>query len=177
MVSPDAAERFLSSPWMAGLGSASLQAMLNVLVESLAPAGAILLSQGQPNDHIAFLIDGAATVSRLNPEGKVETLTTLTAPSVFGLTSFFRPQPPGFSVRADSPVRVLTLDHHAHDLLRRADPRASEEFALAAARVLADRFDLLDKRITADMARRSDDHPDVTEWAAFRSRLFDESSI
>lgn len=177
MVSPEASERFLASPWMSGMDSASLQAILNVLVESRAPAGSILLAQGQPNDHIAFLIEGAATVSRVLEGGQAEVLTTLAAPSVFGLTSFFRPQPPDFSVRADAPVWVLTLDHHAHDLLRRKDLLATEQLALAAVRVLADRFDMLDKRISADMAKHPEDHPKATEWAAFRARLFDETSI
>ena len=177
MVSPAASERFLTAPWLAGMDSASLQAVLNVLVESRAPTGAVLLAQDQPNDHIAFLIEGAATVSRVIEAGRSEILTTLSAPSVFGLTSFFRPQPPGFSVRADAPVWVLTLDHHAHDLLRRADLRAAEQLALAAVRVLADRFDMLDKRVTASMAEHPEGHPKATEWAAFRTRLFDESTI
>ena len=176
MVSPAASERFLASPWMAEMASASLQGLLNVLVETRAKAGSALLSQGQPNDHIAFLIEGSATVSRVGESGRKETLTTLHAPSIFGLTSFFRPQPPGFSVHADTPVWVLTLDHHAHDLLRRADARAAEDLALAAVRVLADRFDMLDRRITADMAKHPADHPKATEWAAFRARLFDEAS-
>ncbi len=176
MVSPAASERFMASPWMAQMASASLQAVLNVLLETRAVAGSTLMAQGQPNDHIAFLIEGTATVSRVVDPSRKETLTTLQAPSIFGLTSFFRPQPPGFSVHADSAVWVLTLDHHAHDLLRRADARAAEDLALLAVRVLADRFDLLDRRITAGMAQHPVDHPKATEWASFRARLFDEAS-
>lgn len=177
MVPPAAAERFLAIPWLAETDSASLRAVLDVLIEKRAPAGAILLSQGQPNDHVSFLIEGTASVSRVVEAGRVEALTTLSAPSVFGLTSFFRPQPPGFSVRADSEVWFLTLDHHAHDLLRRADPRAAEQFALAAVRVLADRFDLMDQRISAVVAEHPEGSPKGTEWAEFRTRLFDEASI
>ena len=177
MVSSSAAERFVASPWLAEMDSASLQALLNVLVENRAPAGAILLAQGQPNDHIAFLIEGTAIVSRVTDANRTETLTTLSAPSIFGLTSFFRPCPPGFSVRADSSVWFLTLDHHAHDLLRRADAKASEQLALAAVRILADRFDMLDRRMSDAMAEHPEDHPKVTEWSEFRARLFEESSI
>ena len=177
MVSAAASEQFLAFPWMAEVDSASLQAVLNVLIESRAPAGDLLLAQGQPNDHIAFLLEGTASVTRVTEAGRTEPLTVLTAPSVFGLTSFFRPQPPGFSVRADTPVWVLTLDHHAHDLLRRSDPRAAEGLALAAVRVLADRFDRLDRRVTADLEDHPEDHPKATEWASFRTRLFDESGV
>ena len=176
MVSPAASERFMASPWMGQMTSASLQAVLNVLVETRAAAGSTLIHQGHPNDHIAFLIEGAATVSRVVEFGRKEVLTQLNAPSIFGLTSFFRPQPPGFSVHADTAVWVLTLDHHAHDLLRRADARAAEDLALLAVRVLSDRFDMLDQRITANMAQHPADHPKATEWASFRARLFDEAS-
>lgn len=176
MVSPAADERFMSTPLLSDLDSAARQAVLNVLQEDREPTNTILLEQGHENDHIAFLIEGTATVYRTRPGGRVETLTELTAPSIFGLTSFFRPLPPGFSVRATSPVWLLTLDHPAHDILRRVDPRAAEQLALAAVRVLADRFDLLDKRVSDDMAQHPEDHPKATEWAKFRSRLFEESS-
>ena len=177
MVSPAAAERFLACPWLVEIDSAALQAVLNVLIEKKAPADAILLSQGQPNDHVSFLIEGTAAVSRVAPDGRAEALTTLTAPSIFGLTSFFRPKPPGFSVKAQTDVWFLTLDHHAHDLLRRSDPRAAEGLALAAVRVLADRFDLMDHKVSAILAEQPEDGPKSTEWAEFRTRLFDEASI
>jgi CRP/FNR family cyclic AMP-dependent transcriptional regulator len=177
MVSPAASDRFLSSPWMDEVDITSLQAILNVLVESHEEAGATLLAQGQPNDHIAFLIEGTAIVSRVLESGKTEVLTKLQAPSIFGLTSFFRPHPPGFSVKAETPVWVLTLDHQAYMLLRRADPRASEGLAHVAVRILVDRFDMLDKKISAEMARHPEGHPKTNEWTSFRSRLFDETSI
>jgi CRP-like cAMP-binding protein len=176
MVSSAAAERFLATPLLADLDSATRHALLNVLVEERADVGAILLRQGEPNDHIAFLIDGAATVFRTRPGGRSEVLTTLIAPSLFGLTSFFRPIAPGFSVRATSPVWLLTFDHDAHEVLRRVDLQAAEQLAVAALRVMADRFDMLDSRVSEDIAQHPDDHPKVTEWAHFRSRLFEESN-
>jgi CRP-like cAMP-binding protein len=176
MVSSAAAERFLATPLLADLDSATRQALLNVLVEERAQEGATLLRQGEPNDHIAFLIEGSAIVSRTRPGGRKETLTTLNAPSLFGLTSFFRPTPPGFSVRATSPVWLLTFDHDAHEVLRRVDMHAAEQLAVAALRVMADRFDMLDKRVSEDIEEHPEDHPKVTEWAHFRSRLFEESN-
>src|SRR5207248_3068565 len=74
MVSPAAAERFLDAPWLADLDPASRHAVLNVLVEDRAPAGAVLLAQGESNDHISFLIEGSAVVERAYPEGRVETV-------------------------------------------------------------------------------------------------------
>ena len=177
MVSPEAAERFLAAPWLVALDPASRHAVLNVLVEGRAPAGAVLLEQGQPNDRITFLIEGRATAVRSFPEGRVETVATLEAPAVFGEMSFFRDASPTVSVRATAPVWFLTLDHPAHELLRRADPRAAEQFAVAALRVMAERFELLDKRISAYIASKPDGHPKSTEWAALRARLFEESNL
>jgi CRP/FNR family cyclic AMP-dependent transcriptional regulator len=176
MVSSTAAERFFAAPVLAGLDSASRLALLKVLEEQRAPSGAILLQQGEPNDHIAFLIEGTATVFRPDARGHRETLANLTAPTMFGLSSFFRPFPPDFSVRATADVWLLNLDHTAHERLRRIDLRAAEQLAVAAVRVLADHFDLFDHRISAYLAEPPDDHPKGTEWADFRARLFEESS-
>lgn len=177
MVSSAAAERFLAAPWLADVDSAARQELLGVLTEHRAPEGAVLLEQGQPNDHISFLIEGAATVTRTRPDGRSETLTTLTAPSLFGLTSFFRTTPPNFRVRATRAVWYLSLDQEAHAILRRIDPRATEQLALMAVRILADRFDMLDKKISEDLDEHPDNHPKINEWSSFRARLFEESNI
>ena len=55
MLEGEAGERFLTAPYMADLEPGLRQAVLDVLVEDRAPAGAILLGQGQRNDHLSFL--------------------------------------------------------------------------------------------------------------------------
>jgi CRP/FNR family cyclic AMP-dependent transcriptional regulator len=168
---------FLSTPLMAEADPASRRALLNVMAEERAPAGAVLLRQGEPNDRISFLIEGTVIVQRNHPDGRVESVATLTAPSVFGETSFFRAVPPIVTVRAQTPVWLLTLDRAGHARLRREAPKAAEQLALAAVRVLAERFDLLDKRISDYMSQHPDGHPKATEWANFRARLFEESNL
>ncbi|HEX8201744.1 MAG TPA: cyclic nucleotide-binding domain-containing protein [Isosphaeraceae bacterium] len=177
MVSHDAAERFLAAPVLAGLDSASRRTLLKILEERRAPAGAILLSQGEPNDHLAFLIEGTVAIYRTDPRGRQEALAQLTAPTMFGLTSFFRAAPPDFTVRATADAWLLNLDHDAHDRLRRLDLRAAEQLAVAAVRVLADHFDQLDHRISAYLAEHPRDHSRATEWSDFRARLFEESTF
>ncbi len=177
MVSPAAAERFLASNWLSEMDAASRHAVLDVLVEQKAEPGSVLLEQDHPNDHVAFLIEGSAAIERDSEAGQTAVLATLKAPSLFGLTSFFRPHPPSFRVRAVNAVWCLTLDHPAHDLLRRADPHAAEQLALTAVRVLAEHIDQLDRRITQDLARHPEDQRKVNEWASFRARLFEETSL
>lgn len=177
MVKADAIERFLDAPLLVDVDVESRRAVLTAMIESRAPAGAVLLGQGQPNDHLSFLVEGTATIERTLPGNRKEVLAHIAAPAVFGTTSFFRPGPPTVTVRATSDVCILSLDHPAHEELRRENPRAAEALALAAVRTLAERFDLLDKRVSDSLAQHAADHPKVTEWSGFRARLFEESNM
>ena len=138
----------------------------------------VLLLQGQPNDHLTFLIDGTVDLERTFGNGRKEIVTTLTAPAVFGTTSFFQPKPPTVTARARTEVWMLTLYHPAHDHLRKENPRAAEILALAVVRTLSERFDLIDKAFSDYI----DQHPDVpantvSEWSRFRARLFEEQKM
>jgi CRP-like cAMP-binding protein len=155
----------------------SREALLAVLREHHAEAGTSLLERGLPNDHVGFLLEGSLQVTRPNLRLQPEILCNIPAPSMFGLTSFFRPTPPDFTVRALTPVRYLTLDRAAHQRLRRENPQVAEQLAVAAVQILADRLDTLDRRISEDLADHPDDHPKVTEWSAFRARLFEDATI
>lgn len=177
MIDREAAERFMTAPQFAGTPPELLGALLDAMVEARAPAGAVLLEQGHPNDHLAILIAGTATIERHAPGRPKEVLATLSAPALFGTTSFFRPNPPTVTVRATSDVWLLTLYHPAHDALRETNPRASEALSMAVVRVLAERFDLLDQRVSDHLAQHADDHPKANEWSGFRARLFEEPAI
>ena len=179
MVQAELMDRFFSSSMLAGMESGLRLAVLKALVEERATEGTVLLLQGQPNDHLSFLISGTATIERPKPasgpkNGRPEILATLTAPTVFGTTSFFRPDSPTFTVRAASDVVLLTLYHPAHDHLREENPRAAEALAVAAVNVLTERLNELDAVFSKYMAEHPDDQPKVTEWAGFRARLFEE---
>jgi CRP-like cAMP-binding protein len=178
MNNDEAARRFMEAPWLAEVEREPKQSLLGALSEERAAAGAVLLSQGQPNDHLSFLIDGSVELERKFSNGRREVITTLTAPAVFGTTSFFQPKPPTVTARAKSDVWLLTLYHPAHDALRREHPRAAEALALAVVRTLSERFDLVDKLFTEYIVN----HPDVpastmSEWSRFRARLFEEHNI
>jgi CRP/FNR family cyclic AMP-dependent transcriptional regulator len=178
MIPDEAAQRFMNAPWLVEFDRETKQALLNALVEEKAPKGAILLAQGQPNDHLSFLIDGTAEIERTFQNGRKDVITTLTAPAVFGTTSFFQPKPPTVTVRATSDVWLLILRHPAHEALRRENPRAAEALALAVVRALSERFDLIDRLFTDYITQ----HPDgatgeKSEWARFRARLFEEHTL
>ena len=177
MIEGEAAQRFMASPQFADTPPEQLRALLAAMVEARAEAGAVLLEQGHLNDHLSILIGGTATIERNTPGRPREVLATLTAPALFGTTSFFRPTPPTVTVRATSDVWLLTLYHPSHDALRAANPRASEALLMAVVRVLAERFDLVDQRVSDQLAEHADDQPKVNEWSGFRARLFEEPAI
>lgn len=181
MVLNSAIERFLAAPLLAEVAPEARMAVVDAMAEDRAETGAVLLEQGHPNDHLSFLIEGTAEIVRIFPDNREELVAKLTAPAVFGTTSFFRPNPPTVSVRATSPVWLLTLDHPSHERLRRENPRAAEALVLATVQVLSERFDMIDQRITAYIRGHEQnghvDPPRATEWAAFRAKLFEENAL
>lgn len=170
-------DRFLESRLMTELDEGGRRGLLEALVSQQLPAGAILLSQGLANDHLCFLTEGSALVERHLPGGRTEAYTTLSAPSVFGTTSFFGTRAPSFAVRADTPVRLLTLTHEAHERLRAKHPGVAEALAVASLRVLSERFDDLERMFTRYISEHQEDTRKVTEWAGFRARLFGEPGL
>jgi CRP/FNR family cyclic AMP-dependent transcriptional regulator len=178
MINADAADRFMTAPWLESTDREIKQELLNALTEERAVHGQTLLAQGQPNDHLSFLIAGTAEIVRRGEDGRVDFITALTAPAVFGTTSFFGPTRPPATVRATSDVHLLTLHHPAYEALRRDSPRAAEALAVAVVRAVSERFNLLD-RLFAEHIR---EHPEAgqgasSEWSDFRARLFEEHSL
>ena len=174
-VGTDAAERFLQTPLLAGMIDAERRALLGAMEEHRAGAGTVLLEQGKPNDRLTFLIEGSVAVERTRPDGRTEAIVTLQAPSMFGTTSFFGTNPPSFRGRAEGDVWLLSMQHPEHERLRREHPHAAEALALAALRVVSERFDELERLFSGYIASHPDDHKKVTEWAGFRARLFQET--
>ena len=175
MIDTEAAERFMAAPWLGEIDPDTKRAILNALVEARAPSGATVLAEGQPNDHLSFLIEGSVAIERPNTKkSRREIITTLTAPALFGATSFFQPNPPTVSVRATSEVWMLSLYHPAHEALRTANPRAADALALAILRALSERFDLLDKLFSEFTGEHSDEPDRVSEWSGFRACMFED---
>jgi CRP-like cAMP-binding protein len=177
MISPAARERFQSAPWLTELDPTARLALLNVLEEHRVPPGTELLVQGQPNDRIIFQLAGTSIATRQYDSPREELRAPLESPCVYGEISFFRPTPGLATVRAVTPVWFLTLDRPGYDALRRADPRTAEQLARAILRVLAERFEVLDRRVTDFLAEHENHHPRASEWNDFRARLFEESNI
>lgn len=167
-------ERFLSAAWLAQMDAANRRALFSTLREGRAPAGSCLLAEGEPNSRITFVIEGTVVLLRSYPGRDDEVIATLVAPAPFGETSFFRGKPSIVTVRAQTPVRFLTLDRPAYEAFRASNPVAAEQFALATVRILAERFDLIDRRVSEFLHEQHDNGHKASEWADFRARLFSD---
>jgi CRP-like cAMP-binding protein len=171
-----AAQHFLASPLLSEIDDEGRLSLSKLLCEQVVKSGTVLLAEGKQNDRLWFLIAGTAAIFRRSTNG-ADPFAHLEAPGIFGATTFFRPNAPTFSIETTSEATLLTLDHEAHQQLRRESPRASEALALATVRVLAERFDLLDKKLQEFIAGHGDDQKKSNEWAGFRAKLFEEPNI
>jgi CRP/FNR family transcriptional regulator, cyclic AMP receptor protein len=177
LLSTDASERFLASPLLAGVEDKSRAAIFRRLVEGRAPTGTPLLTQGKPNDKLWFVLAGTVAIERKQTDGHLDQMATMSAPVILGTTTFFRSSAPSASIRATSDLTLWTLDRESYEQLRRDDTRTAEALTMAILRVLAERFDLLDGKITELMAEHGSDHSQANEWANFRTRLFEEPAL
>ncbi len=170
----DSATRFLEAPWLEEVEASIRLTIWKVLEERLEASKVKLLEQGQANDRLWFVASGSVAVERSKPGGRPEILAELEGPAIYGTTTFFRNSTPTMTIRATSPIQGWTLERSDYDRLRAENPQAAEALALTAVRVLSERFDQLDRRLTSLIADLEADHRRITEWADFRSRLFEE---
>ena len=174
--SKDSASRFLESPWLDGVDPLIRRRIWQTLRERSEPIGTALLAQDQPTTQLWFVAEGSVAVERTKPgkSNRPEILAQLDGPAIYGTTTFFRDARPSMTVRTTTPTHGWTLDRASYERLRTEDPLAAEALALTVVKVLSERFDMLDHRLTSLMADHHDNHHRVTEWANFRSRLFEE---
>lgn len=174
MTQTSACERFLTLPWLADLNADAKTALLDCMREESAPPGTIFVEQGEPNPLLSFVVEGTVLLTRTYPDGHIERVASLSAPSVFGETAFFTGSPSLVRTKAMSQVLRLVLDHAGHERFRAGNPKAAEMLALAVVRLLADRFDIIDKRVS-ELTRH--DHAKASELARFRTRLFEDATL
>ena len=172
----DGLARFLAAPWLEEVDQSIRRRIWLTLQARSAPIGTMLLAQDQLTTQLWFVAQGSVAVERTRPGmlSRPEILAELEGPAIYGTTTFFRDARPSMTIRTTTPTHGWILDREAYQRLRAEDPPAAEALALTVVKVLSERFDMLDDRLTRLMADHHDDHHRVTEWANFRSRLFEE---
>ena len=168
--------RFVEASWLQEVPASIRVVIWRFLRERSEPVGHRLLDEHGASDHLWFVLDGSVVAERTRPgpQGRAETLAELSGSAIYGATTFFRNSAPTLTIRATSPIRGWTLDRASYQQLRSENLAAAEAHAQAVVKVLAERFDMLDRRLTELMAEHQGDRRRASEWADFRSRLFEE---
>ena len=178
MIDAEATERFMAAPWLADVDPDAKKAIFEALVEARAPAGATLLEQDQPNDHLSLPdrrqgrdpadVRGPPARGDHHDRGPVRIRHHLVLPARSALG-----RGPGDVRRMDA----LALSSR---------PRGTSAEGPAGGRgpgrrdpplQLSERFDLMDHLLSDYISRHGGESSRTSEWAGFRARLFDERGL
>lgn len=176
MISEPARAHFMKAAWLPEMEKKSQLALLEVLQEGRAETNQKLMTAGQPNGSITFLLEGTVAITRPYPKHGEELVAKLQGPAIFGVTSFFSPNASIVTARCETPIWYLKLDRAPYKRLREAQPCVSEQLSLGLLLVIAEQFDVLDRKVSEFLAS----HPQtnrVSEWNEFRSKIFSDSAF
>lgn len=147
--SPDLKAFLLSTPFFGGLGDASLDLLISMLVERRFDVGATIVTEGEPGRSMFVVHSGELLVGKLGDSGRVIRMADLGPGDFFGEMTLIEMQNRSATVVAESPTVLYELtarqlytyyktDIHAYVLvmqninrelcrrLRRADNRIAE---------------------------------------------------
>jgi CRP-like cAMP-binding protein len=81
------------------------------------PHGTLLCVEGEPGDHVFFLVSGNISVTRKDTQGKEQVLSDMTCPCVFGHMAVIDGSKRSASCKANGPVEIVTLRRSQVDQL------------------------------------------------------------
>ena len=107
-----------NSVWGRTLTASELDRASAEAFERKVPAGGFVARMGQPVDHWMGVLDGLLKMSVASPDGKVSTLTGMSAGGWFGEGSLLKREPRRYDVVALRPSRVALLPASTFERLR-----------------------------------------------------------
>jgi len=113
-----AEELVRNSVWGRTLTASELDRASAEAFERKVPAGGFVARMGQPVDHWMGVLDGLLKMSVASPDGKVSTLTGMSAGGWFGEGSLLKREPRRYDVVALRPSRVALLPASTFERLR-----------------------------------------------------------
>ena len=96
-------------PWMGRLGNDAILMLAAQLKEERRPAGTAIVRQGDPGDRFYLILDGRASVS-IEVAGRSTVVAELGPMDYFGERALIERAPRAATVRAETSVRLLSLD-------------------------------------------------------------------
>lgn len=168
-------ELFKNIPIFRSFTPAEWERMLEIAAVAEFHPGESIITQGERSQRLWILLEGTCEVFHLLAEQnstEPTTLATLEPYSNFGEMSFFHPAPHSASVRAKSPVKLLSIERSKYDLLCREESSAACKLALNAVASLAERLRRMDEWVD-ELIHRGQSNQRIPEWNRLRATLFD----
>lgn len=104
------------------------------------PAGALILTEGQPGGLLHFIREGKVRISKVVPGVGEEALTILDAGDFFGEVEFFDGAPASAHAVAHTDVELLSIPHSDLKELAQTHPQAAAAFLWAFGYTMARRL-------------------------------------
>lgn len=167
-------EVFRQIPIFRGLDEAECRDLAAIAEAEVYHPREYVLHEGQCNQFLWIVMDGSCEVLRQwrsGDEQKIIQLAVLEPHSNFGEMSFFHPAPHSASVRAITPLELLSISRARFDELTNRGSPAACKLAYNAVSTLAERIRQLDEFII-NRTRRDASGRKVEEWEDFRSKMF-----
>jgi CheY-like chemotaxis protein len=124
-------EAEIDLPFLLHLPSALMDEFLKLASKSRVTAGTTILEWGGKVDALHVVVSGTAEI--LSP-GATEATETVEAGNCFGEIAFMSGEPAEMSVRARTPVEIVSLDRPRLAELLRRQPRMSQYLSILASR-------------------------------------------
>lgn len=157
-------------PLLAGLDDGELATFISHCEATHCPSERIVISQGDEDRALYFILDGSAEVVIDVPHVGEEVVATLAPKSTFGEASFFHPAPHCATVRCTEAVRLLRLRYEKYEQLKFENDRIALRIGSNAASVLAARLQETDVWFGEHLTQLQDRRMHES-WLRFRQRV------
>jgi CRP/FNR family cyclic AMP-dependent transcriptional regulator len=163
-------------PIFAGLSESEARQLAAIADEVEFAPSQTVLEQGAHGQQLWILLEGKCEVYHQRPSGKSSAkpivLATLEPYSNFGEMSFFRPAAHSASVRAQTNVKLLSIDRAKYDVLACDHSPAACKLAINTVASLAERLRRMDDWVN-ELSSKGTPPEKIPEWSRLRATLFD----
>ncbi|PYM11942.1 MAG: hypothetical protein DMD81_25480 [Candidatus Rokuibacteriota bacterium] len=153
-----------------GLTPDQVQELANATIRARAGAGDIVMAEGEKVEGLFLLMEGTVDILKSRPDGGLELLNTVEAPTVLGEMSILTDLPHSASVRARTNCDFYLLTRPQFARLLERDSTALYKLILTIAEVVSRRLYRVDDRLL-DLLSRSERAPLAEEVAALKESL------
>ncbi len=169
LVSPDLKAFLAATPFFGGLSDASLELLIEMLVERRFEAGATVVAEGEPGRSMYIVHAGALAVSKVGEAGHAVRISALAPGDFFGEMTLIEMHNRSATVTAESPAVLYELT--ARDLYRlyKSDIQAYAMVLQNINRELCRRLRRADTRIAELADAPGEESPEAPVGAAERS--------